>query len=267
MLKVRILTALVLMIVIFAMMWGLSPLHFALAMMIFFLAGAWEWSRLAGLQGLYRRIGYMLLMLLTMAAALYLPAGWVLACAIPAWIWAVYAVSSYQQQRGTLGSQRVLVKSVCGIVMLVTCWVGMVVLQSAAPHWLLLGLMITWAVDTGAYFTGRRWGRHPLADRISPKKTREGFWGGILLAVIVLVSCSFFLPLSNTQRILFALLVTISALFAVIGDLFVSLLKRQAGVKDTGRMLPGHGGLLDRFDSTLSTIPIFALGFLLLKLV
>ncbi len=90
--------------------------------------------------------------------------------------------------------------------------------------------------------------------------------GGILLVVVVISAASFLLPITPVQRALLILLIIICALFAVVGDLFVSLLKRQAGLKDTGSILPGHGGLLDRVDSTLSTVPIFVLGFLLIKL-
>ena len=123
-----------------------------------------------------------------------------------------------------------------------------------------------WVVDSGAYFSGRHWGNHALAARISPKKTWEGFWGGILLPFLLLIVMSLFLPISSQQRIGFILVDIATALFSVIGDLFVSLLKRQAGFKDSGWLLPGHGGLLDRLDSTISAMPIFTFGFLLLKI-
>ena len=125
---------------------------------------------------------------------------------------------------------------------------------------------MTWAADTGAYFVGRAWGKHLLAERVSPKKTWEGFCGGLVLALIVGVAGSYLLPIDFAQRILIWVLALVAALFSVLGDLLESLLKRQSGVKDSGWLLPGHGGILDRIDSMLPAVTVFVLGMLLLGL-
>jgi phosphatidate cytidylyltransferase len=266
MLRYRVLTAFVLLLIVVGMICLLNPPVFAAAIAIFFIISAAEWAVLAGINTLFGRLVYVLLVILLLFAAYRLPAAPILAVACLLWLWAIAAVCSYQNGAGLLGFQQVWLKRLSGVVMIVACWKAVVLLQAAAPRWLLMVFILIWLIDTGAYFSGRRFGRHALAERISPKKTWEGFWGGVLLAVMVVAALSFLLPMTPWQRSLFVVMVAICALFAVGGDLFVSLLKRQVGLKDSGSLLPGHGGLLDRVDSTISATPVFALGFLLLKL-
>lgn len=117
---------------------------------------------------------------------------------------------------------------------------------------LWLAMIATWATDTGAYFTGKYFGKRKLASQISPNKTIEGALGGILLTVIIVtLFTSFFMNFS----ILWIIYSVLLSLFAIIGDLFESCLKRSMEVKDSGSLIPGHGGILDRFDSLLFTIP------------
>ena len=125
---------------------------------------------------------------------------------------------------------------------------------------LILGLMLLiWASDTGAYIAGKNFGKHKLFERISPGKTWEGWIGGTILAVVVgYVLALFFTDLEVYQWIGVAVIVSV---FGVLGDLTESLLKRSLGVKDSGTLLPGHGGILDRFDSLLMAIP-FVVAFL-----
>ena len=219
-----------------------------------------------GLNSVFWRLGYAFLVTLLLFIAYFCPPvpGFMAHLSCGSGLRRLFL--AYECDAGLLGFQLPWIKALCGLVMLVACWKGVVLLQAASPWWLIIGLCLCWLTDTGAYFAGRHWGTHALAPRISPKKTWEGFWGGLLLAVAVIAVGSFFLPITPHQRVLFLILIIICALFAVVGDLFVSLLKRQAGLKDSGRLLPGHGGLLDRVDSTICVVPIFALGFLLLKL-
>ncbi len=261
MLKYRVLTAVILLVIILAIVSLLKSPAFAAVIAIFFVVGGWEWARLVGLNSVFWRLGYVfLVILLLFIAYLSSPIPWFYGAFI-LWLWAAAAIISYECGAGLLGFQLPWIKAACGLVMLVACWKGVVLLQAASPWWLIICLCLCWLADTGAYFTGRHWGAHALAPRISPKKTWEGFWGGVLLAVAVLAVGGFFLPITPRQHGLFIILIIICALFAVVGDLFVSLLKRQAGLKDSGRLLPGHGGLLDRVDSTICVAPIFALGF------
>ena len=122
-----------------------------------------------------------------------------------------------------------------------------------------------WSADTGAYFVGQRWGRNKLASQVSPGKTREGLYGGLSLGLVAAVLCSLLLPLTLYKFILFLLVCLITIAMSVVGDLTESLIKRNSGVKDSGGLLPGHGGALDRIDSLTAAAPVFFSGILLLE--
>jgi phosphatidate cytidylyltransferase len=133
-------------------------------------------------------------------------------------------------------------------------------LHAVSPWWLLSVFLMIWAADVGAYFAGRRWGKRKLAPKVSPGKTWAGVFGGLALVALltVLVSMLVFADWL-TSLLLLALSVPV-VLLSVVGDLVESLMKRQAGIKDSGRLLPGHGGVMDRFDSLFAAAPVFALG-------
>lgn len=266
MLKHRVLTALVLLIIILPMMWFLPAWIFSLMVSLFFVVSAFEWAKLIGLQTLQARCAYALMLVLLLLCSYFLAPLPLLIVACLFWLAAGAVVVACQ-----IGSEKAFyldepwIKGICGLLMLTACWKAVSILQAASPLWLLISLAICWLADTGAYFTGRWWGKHFLASKISPKKTWEGFWGGMVLTVVTFAALSLLLPFNTKQRALFILLIILCVSFSVVGDLFVSLLKRRAGVKDTGALLPGHGGVLDRGDSALSAVAIFALGLLLLK--
>jgi phosphatidate cytidylyltransferase len=146
---------------------------------------------------------------------------------------------------------------VIGLVVLPGAWLAFYALHAVRPGLILAGLVIVWSADTGAYFVGRGIGRTPLAPRVSPKKTWEGVVGGVAAAAIVGAIAASALDLSLSRL---ALLAAISALISVGGDLGISMLKRRVGVKDSGMLLPGHGGVLDRFDGVTAALPFFVLG-------
>jgi len=137
-------------------------------------------------------------------------------------------------------------------------WVSLFVfvplLRSVDLAWLFLALVIAWASDTGAYFAGRAFGKRKLYEAVSPKKTWEGFWGGLAtcVAAVFLMNWCFSLSLRPIDCTLIALL---TGPMSVVGDLVESMVKRSFGVKDSGRIMPGHGGLLDRVDSLLFVCP------------
>jgi phosphatidate cytidylyltransferase len=120
--------------------------------------------------------------------------------------------------------------------------------------------VVIWAADSGAYFAGRRFGRRKLSPRISPNKTVEGLLGGAAAAIVIALIAAPLAGASVAQLPLVALLVLVTVGFSVVGDLFESLLKRHVGAKDSGDLIPGHGGILDRIDSVLAALPVFALG-------
>lgn len=123
-------------------------------------------------------------------------------------------------------------------------------------RWVLMVFVIVWAADIGGYAIGRLLGRHKLAPAISPGKTWEGFGGGLLFVLLVGFVASFWL-IERENRLWWMLLLSLTAVISVVGDLIESLMKRQAGVKDSGSLLPGHGGVLDRLDSLLAVAPVF----------
>ena len=159
-----------------------------------------------------------------------------------------------------------------GWMILLPAWVGAVGIRSmeiAFDHsrgaeLLLFVLLLVWAADTGAYFAGKNLGKHKLAPQVSPKKTWEGVYGGILLAALVMAGGIYLLHFPQEQWLPLAGLTIIIVAFSVIGDLTESIFKRLTGVKDSGRILPGHGGVLDRIDGVAAVLPISLLGFSIL---
>ena len=141
-----------------------------------------------------------------------------------------------------------------------TLYVGLIVylyLLRVLPDgtaWLIFALTNTWAGDTGAYFIGRKWGKHKLAPKLSPKKTMEGAVGGVICCLLVAGVFHIFHPATSLAKLL--VLSVLVAFAGLLGDLVESVLKRRAGIKDSGKLIPGHGGVLDRFDSFLLTAPL-----------
>ncbi len=268
MFKSRMLTALVLIVLFVLVIWFFTMPWLSLVIGAVIAWGAWEWSSLVGITHGWGRALYVALIILALLSTYFLPIPWVLFISLIAWLWAITAVLLYARGRSSLGFDRRWVKALMGFLALVPCWLAVIVLHEdiGGPVWLLFGLAVICAADVGAYISGKLWGRHILIARVSPNKTWEGFWGGLILAALisVVVCLAFRVPFSHLLMI--TLLAVITALFAIIGDLFESMLKRQAGIKDSGGGLPGHGGILDRIDSATAALPIFTLGSLFLGL-
>lgn len=264
MLKKRILTAIVLVPLLILAIWFLPKLWFAALIGAVIVWAGWEWSALVGWQDRTWRMVYSAVLVVTLIVAAYLPVHWVLVIALLAWLWAALAMLRYAVGRNPLGLQYPILKALLGLLALAPCWLAVNVIRDSmgGPVWLLFGLVLIWGVDTGAYIAGRLWGKHKLAPRVSPKKTWQGFAGGMMLTLIIAIIVGFMRHASPLHVVLICVLALITAVFAVLGDLVESMLKRQVGIKDSGSGLPGHGGILDRIDSVAAALPVFALGSL-----
>jgi phosphatidate cytidylyltransferase len=153
--------------------------------------------------------------------------------------------------------------------MVVPAWVAAWLIHrepSAGPLWTLFVLMLIWVADVSAYFAGRRFGQHKLAPRISPGKTREGVYGALVGTALFAGVAGWLIEPVPVGHALLIVLATVTVLFSIVGDLFESLIKRQSNLKDSGSLLPGHGGMLDRIDSVLAALPIFVCGRYLIGL-
>jgi phosphatidate cytidylyltransferase len=275
MLRQRVITALImaglfLSAIVFLPLPGLAAIFGLLVA-----AGGWEWSRLAGWDSPAARGLYVLLLCACMAALYWYcqlgqgPAKQqvqpFLGLACLWWSFALLWVKSYPMS--AVLWRTVFMRSLMGLLILTPAWLAAVFLLSFPRGGLLVVVMVVVVAvaDIGAYFSGKAWGRHKLAEKVSPAKTWEGFWGGMAGCVLLAVSLWSLLPDRAAHVGLASVIaVTLStALASVVGDLSVSMVKRESGVKDSGTMLPGHGGMLDRLDSICGAAPVFALGLLL----
>jgi len=238
-------------------------------------AGAWEWATLVGARTVLQRCVFaagLPLLCFTMwqmiglstmdSAAAAQP---VLASSALLWSVMLLALKYYPAGRGVW--RHASVRALLGWAILSLTWLAVTVCltMSNGPFVMFVMILTVAAADIGAYFVGRRFGRHALAKDISPGKTWEGFWGGLLSVVVLTLAIWQTLPPAYLHLGLGSLLALgmATAGASVVGDLTVSLLKREVGVKDSGSLLPGHGGVLDRLDSICGAAPVFALGLLL----
>ncbi len=265
MIKQRIITGIILLVLLLAALFGLpAPGWFAVVFCVV-MWGVVEWARLANLS-VWGSRGYWLLTLAMMAVAVFLDMRHpvyafrvhLVAYGLAALLWLV-VVPLWLMRRWQL--RKPLFMALIGWAVLLPAGLAMIDLRVPRPE-LLLGIMaLVWIADVAAYFTGRKFGKHKLAPSISPGKTWEGVAGAVLCVSLYAVLAAWWSGIGkNVQAI--AGIVAISWLWvalSVIGDLFESAIKRQAGVKDSGTLLPGHGGLLDRIDALTSTLPMAAL--------
>jgi phosphatidate cytidylyltransferase len=262
MLRTRILTAAILACILLAGLFLLSPPWAVLAIGVVFTIGAWEWGGFGALRGKPARAAYAasvaLLLLLTWrwsADPEHLTLLLVGACA---W-WAIALLwLSWRPPR-----HHPTLALVCGLPVLVPAFVALARLQVATqgfargPQIVLWLVLLVIAADVGAYFAGRNLGRRKLAPRVSPGKTWEGVLGGLVMVALVAWAGAAHFGLPPLAVVSFGCAVGV---FSVIGDLTESMFKRAAGLKDSGSLLPGHGGLLDRIDSVTAAAPLYALG-------
>lgn len=275
--KTRVLAALVMAPAVIAAVLLLKTPWLMLFSAVVCLAALWEWLKLVDVEDSLARSILLACNLAVMVALVWgsrsaqtraLPLFEVIAVlGVVFWLLSLLWMLHFDFASGTGGKARAA-KLIAGTAAVVPAWCSLALLHAEQPHgpaWLLLVLVLVWAADSGAYFTGRRFGGQwfggrKLAARISPNKSLEGLLGGVVLAAVVAVAGAVMLDVATAKLVSVILVAMVTVLFSVAGDLFESLLKRHAGVKDSGTLIPGHGGILDRVDSLLAALPVFAVG-------
>ncbi|MCC5856287.1 MAG: phosphatidate cytidylyltransferase [Idiomarina sp.] len=283
MLKQRVLTAAVLIPLALGVIFYLPLEWFAYATLVVLVLAAWEWSPLMGVHRQVGRMIYAVVVAAIIGCLIYLvPAGeiwqasalnpilfWTVLAGGLWWLLAIILVVNFPKSRCLWAKSRLFV-AVFGLLVLVPAWAALMSLRSLHIDtqfyfgaWaVFFTFVLVWAADVGAYFAGKRFGKAKLMPEVSPGKTREGFIGGLLLAVLIMIGVAAYIPVPQDKLIGYFLVGIVTVVVSVFGDLNESMFKRCAGVKDSGTILPGHGGILDRIDSLTSALPVFTLGYL-----
>jgi len=263
MLKQRILTATVLFIVAIAGILFLPQTIFDMAVAVVGIMAATELAFLFWKYNILMRATFLAIIVIFFVLVKLVSPYYMLFVAVFWWLAVPYFIWQYSKRKNSELDDdiwRVLI----GILVFVPFMIGLIVIRKIfGPFYLLYIITVVCFTDIGAFFAGKFWGKNLLVPTISPKKTIEGFLGGIILAMLIAVAGGFLLKFEDMHLLFLLTLTLVACLWSVIGDLFESMLKRQVGAKDSGILLPGHGGIFDRIDSLTSAIPIFALGLLL----
>ncbi len=263
MLMQRVITGALLITVTLALLFLLPSWLFVAAATLIVFAAGWEWSQFLLLTKTWQRLLYTGFVVAIAVASYLLPIEAVLVIAYFWWLIVCWLVLTYPVT-AFLWAKVPLLRGLMGVLTIVPAYIAILVIYRCQPLLLLLLFVLVWGADSGAYFVGRCLGRHKLLPAVSPGKSWEGVAGGILLVVIAVAVVSLILKLSWQGTGWLMLWSIVILVFSIIGDLFESMLKRSCGLKDSGKLLPGHGGVLDRIDSLLATAPIFLLAMVAL---
>ena len=286
MLKQRIITALILAPSVISAIFYLPINYFAVMLMAVIAIGAWEWSRFMGLVSVPQRLIYVATTSTLLACLwLFLPvdSAWLVTSGIRSeitsilwlgvlWWFAAALLMFFYPRTSSFWAENTFLIAIFGWLTLVPTWVAFMILrvnsysvdEFQGAQLLMYLFMLVWSADIGAYFAGKALGKHKLMPNVSPGKTIEGLIGGIVVAAVLTVVVGYSLQWNNEEYITALFVTLLITTVSVLGDLTESMFKRQAGVKDSGRILPGHGGVMDRIDSLTATAPVFTLCYVLL---
>lgn len=260
MLKQRVITAIILVLItVPAILWLPEKWFAAVSLGVILSLVGWEWSRMVPGSELERTglvlgligIGLVIWLLGLNLYAIIVGVVW--------WFVILGLLSVYKQGSGFYRDRSWLLK-VSAFLVLIPAWLSIAKLQAFDPAMVFYLVFLVAATDIGAYFVGKALGQHKLAPELSPGKTKEGVKGGLACALVWALAGSFYFGFSRSAWVYFMLLSLLVACLSVAGDLFESLIKREAGKKDSGTLLAGHGGFFDRLDGLLAALPVFALG-------
>jgi phosphatidate cytidylyltransferase len=270
--KQRVLTALLVTPIAIAIILLLPTLALALLIGALVLVALWEWTRLSGMRSrpwrgvLVGIAGLAMIGLWCVRDSMF----WWATIALGAawWFVAVLWLRRFSFAAAPTRENAAL-KIGAGALAVLPAWTAMMQLhgKQLAPHtWALYALVLVWAADTFAYAAGRAWGKTKLAPRISPGKTIAGVYGALAGSAAIAVAGGWLLQVRGEKLVALVAVALLAVVFSVVGDLFESLVKRHAGVKDSGAMFPGHGGVFDRLDGVFAALPVFVSGAALLGL-
>lgn len=253
--KERIVTGIVLVVVVFAFLLYASDYLFGVGVFFVALLSAYEWVKLAKVN---QDAMVKYLMVFAVIAILVSEFFIYLQYIFPVfWLYAIFKLSQYEREKiNTISANEILVMGVFAIAPFAAC---LYVLHSNNVAWIFMFILIVAAADSGAYFTGKAMGKRKMLPRLSPNKTIEGLLGGMICSIVVAVIFLLYMGLSPLEYVYMILISALVAILSVVGDVFESMMKRIAGVKDSGNILPGHGGVLDRLDGYMPTLPVFVL--------
>lgn len=266
MLKTRIITALILAPIAIGGVFFLPPMGFALFTAAIITLGAWEWANMSGLEQQPGRMGYAALIAVILYGLIDVSAVAVLWLALLWWVVCFVLVRNYPAGSERWGS--VPARALMGVLVLVPAWIGLNHLRTGGFQFgdtdnnllvILYVFCVVWVADIGAYFAGRAFGKAKLAPRVSPGKSWAGVWGGLAAVGAFALVASVLVSASAAEAALLVVASLVTGLVSVLGDLLESMLKRFRGIKDSSRLLPGHGGIMDRIDSLTAAAPVFAL--------
>jgi phosphatidate cytidylyltransferase len=253
-LKQRVITAIISVAALLLILFAMPPQLAKAVIALIILGGAWEWSGFLGVRTTNVRIAYVVVLAVVMGVVTWQAPqinGTLFQIALVWWLGALLWTFFYPTPIPAA------VRWISGILVLVPLYNALIVLYIANPTILLGVLLVVWAADTGAFFAGKLLGRVKLAPQISPGKTWEGVIGGLVTVSVLAAVGAWWFDARIAVLVPFCLAI---ACASIVGDLTVSMFKRTAGLKDSGTLFPGHGGVLDRIDSVAAAAPLFALG-------
>jgi len=273
-LKTRVITAVVMLIVLYMATAWTTPFQFSIFVSLALLVTILEWTGLMGLQTLVAKLGYLtafvvIMGLLASVAQIFSPSMTLshsvvltlTGIGVLFWFVAFWLIRHFPENTAQWSSTPKT--AVMGFLTLIPTWIALIQLKYLAPSGALVFALIALVsiVDIGAYFTGKSFGKHKLMPKVSPNKTIEGLAGGVVAAVLFVLAFCYYTNVDTSVWPIYAVMTAFIALFSAVGDLLESMFKREAGLKDSGSCLPGHGGILDRIDSLTAAAPMFVICF------